>query len=50
MKCWRWPSRSLGAGAIYATHMRTEADEILDAMGEAFGIGRHSESPSSSRI
>jgi N-acyl-D-amino-acid deacylase len=29
------------AGALYVTHMRTEADAVLDAMGEAFGIGRH---------
>jgi N-acyl-D-amino-acid deacylase len=28
------------AGAIYATHMRTEADRILDAMREAFEIGQ----------
>lgn len=28
------------AGAIYVTHMRSEADAILDAMGEAFAIGR----------
>jgi len=28
------------AGAIYATHMRTEADGILDAMREAFEVGR----------
>lgn len=28
------------AGAIYATHMRTEADAILEAMSEAFGVGR----------
>ncbi|HEY6491406.1 MAG: D-aminoacylase [Terracidiphilus sp.] len=27
------------AGGLYATHMRTEADAILDAMEEAFGIG-----------
>jgi N-acyl-D-amino-acid deacylase len=33
------------AGAIYATHMRTEADGILDAMGEAFEIGRGSRVP-----
>jgi N-acyl-D-amino-acid deacylase len=30
------------AGAIYATHMRTETDQILDAMREAFEIGRSS--------
>ncbi|MGH9605182.1 MAG: N-acyl-D-amino-acid deacylase family protein [Terracidiphilus sp.] len=28
------------AGAIYATHMRTEADAIQDAMSEAFEVGR----------
>ena len=33
------------AGAIYATHMRTEADGILDAMREAFEIGRGSRVP-----
>ena len=33
------------AGAIYATHMRTEADGILDAMQEAFEVGRLSEVP-----
>ena len=32
-------------GAVYATHMRTEADAILDAMDEAFRIGRSSDSP-----
>ena len=32
-------------GAVYATHMRTEADAILDAMAEAFRIGRSSDSP-----
>ena len=33
------------AGAVYATHMRTEADQILDAMREAFGIGQGSQVP-----
>lgn len=28
------------AGAVYTTHMRTEGDAILDAMNEAFEIGR----------
>ncbi|MDE3148774.1 MAG: D-aminoacylase [Acidobacteriota bacterium] len=28
------------AGAVYATHMRTEGKQILDAMREAFHIGR----------
>jgi N-acyl-D-amino-acid deacylase len=35
----------IGANAVYATHMRTETDSILDAMEEAFQIGRSSESP-----
>src|SRR5271170_4150086 len=33
------------AGAIYASHMRTEADEILTAMQEAFSTGRNSRVP-----
>jgi N-acyl-D-amino-acid deacylase len=33
------------AGAIYASHMRTEADEILSAMQEAFSTGRNSGVP-----
>lgn len=33
------------AGAVYATHMRTEADAILDAMSEAFEIGRSARVP-----
>ena len=33
------------AGAVYVTHMRTEADGILDAMSEAFSIGRSSKVP-----
>jgi N-acyl-D-aspartate/D-glutamate deacylase len=33
------------AGAIYASHMRTEADEILSAMQEAFSTGRKSRVP-----
>jgi N-acyl-D-amino-acid deacylase len=32
-------------GAVYTTHMRTEADAILDAMNEAFDIGRRAHSP-----
>jgi N-acyl-D-amino-acid deacylase len=28
------------AGALYTTHMRTETEKILDAMNEAFEIGR----------
>ena len=34
-----------GAGAVYTTHMRTEADAILDAMQESFTIGRGAMSP-----
>jgi N-acyl-D-aspartate/D-glutamate deacylase len=33
------------AGAVYATHMRTESDAILDAMNEAFVIGRSARVP-----
>jgi N-acyl-D-aspartate/D-glutamate deacylase len=33
------------AGAIYASHMRTEAEEILSAMQEAFSTGRNSRVP-----
>jgi N-acyl-D-amino-acid deacylase len=33
------------AGAIYATHMRTEAEQILSAMSEAFAAGRHCNVP-----
>jgi N-acyl-D-aspartate/D-glutamate deacylase len=33
------------AGAVYTTHLRTETDNILDAMNEAFQIGRTSQSP-----
>jgi N-acyl-D-amino-acid deacylase len=33
------------AGAIYTTHMRTETEGILDAMDEAFRIGRQSRVP-----
>jgi N-acyl-D-amino-acid deacylase len=33
------------AGAVYVTHMRTEGDAILDAMREAFTIGRQSRVP-----
>jgi N-acyl-D-aspartate/D-glutamate deacylase len=33
------------AGAVYTTHMRTEADGILDAMREAFEVGRLSHVP-----
>jgi N-acyl-D-aspartate/D-glutamate deacylase len=33
------------AGALYATHMRTEADQILAAMQEAFDTGRNAQVP-----
>jgi len=33
------------AGAVYVTHMRTEGDGILDAMREAFTIGRRARVP-----
>ncbi|HEX4285300.1 MAG TPA: D-aminoacylase [Terracidiphilus sp.] len=33
------------AGALYTTHMRTETDEILDAMRESFTVGRQSRVP-----
>jgi N-acyl-D-amino-acid deacylase len=33
------------AGAVYTTHMRTEGDAILDAMNEAFQIGRMARVP-----
>ncbi|AOK30586.1 MULTISPECIES: N-acyl-D-amino-acid deacylase family protein [Burkholderia] len=33
------------AGAVYTTHMRTEFDAILDAMDEAYRIGRHARVP-----
>lgn len=33
------------AGGIYATHLRSEFAEILDAMDEAFRIGRHARVP-----
>jgi N-acyl-D-amino-acid deacylase len=35
----------IGSNAVYATHMRTESDAILDAMDEAFRIGRYAHSP-----
>jgi N-acyl-D-amino-acid deacylase len=38
-------SALIGAHAVYATHMRTETDAILDAMDEAFRIGNSCESP-----
>lgn len=33
------------AGAVYTTHLRTETDKILDAMSEAFEIGRTNRAP-----
>jgi N-acyl-D-amino-acid deacylase len=33
------------AGAVYTTHMRTESEKILDALQEAFAIGRESRVP-----
>lgn len=33
------------AGGIYATHMRTETETILDSMSEAFSIGRSNQVP-----
>jgi len=33
------------AGAIYVTHLRSETGKVLDAMNEAFKIGRHAEAP-----
>ncbi len=33
------------AGAVYTTHMRTEGEAIIDAMHEAFSIGRSSGVP-----
>ena len=39
------PMLSSARNAVYVTHMRTETDAILDAMDEAFRIGRSSESP-----
>jgi N-acyl-D-amino-acid deacylase len=33
------------AGAVYTTHMRTETEKILDAMDEAFEIGRMNRVP-----
>jgi len=33
------------AGAVYTTHMRTEFDAILEAMNEAYHIGKHARVP-----
>jgi len=35
----------IGQNAVYTTHMRSETDAILDAMDEAFRIGRYAQSP-----
>jgi len=35
----------LRADGIYATHLRTEGDRVLDAMNEAFQIGKHTKVP-----
>lgn len=32
-------------GGVYTTHLRTEFDGIIDALDEAFDIGRHAQSP-----
>ncbi len=32
-------------GAVYTTHLRSEFEPVLEAMDEAFSIGRHSQSP-----
>ncbi|RBH38607.1 D-aminoacylase, partial [Pseudomonas sp. MWU13-2860] len=32
-------------GAVYTTHLRSEFEPVLEAMEEAFSIGRHSRSP-----
>ncbi|MFP3345311.1 D-aminoacylase, partial [Halomonas sp. SIMBA_159] len=32
-------------GGIYTTHMRTEFEQILDAMDEAFRTGQHAKVP-----
>ena len=35
----------IGANGVYTTHLRSETDAILDAMDEAFRIGRYAQSP-----
>lgn len=32
-------------GAVYTTHLRSEFEPVLEAMDEAFDIGRHAQSP-----
>lgn len=34
-----------GAGAIYTTHMRDEADHVLDSLDETFAVGRDASVP-----
>jgi N-acyl-D-amino-acid deacylase len=34
-----------GSGALYATHLRDEADQVMEAMDEAFRIGRELDVP-----
>jgi N-acyl-D-amino-acid deacylase len=34
-----------GQNALYATHLRSEREGVLDAMSEAFQIGRHARAP-----
>ena len=39
-------AEELGAcGAVYTTHLRSEFEPVLEAMDEAFQIGRHARSP-----
>ena len=45
MKSWRWQRSLRPPARVYATHMRTESEAILDAMDEAFDIGRAGEVP-----
>ncbi|MDB6141579.1 MAG: dan [Pseudomonas sp.] len=33
------------SGALYTTHLRSEFEPVLDAMDEAFRIGRHAQAP-----
>ncbi len=33
------------SGAVYTTHLRSEFEPVLEAMGEAFLIGRHARAP-----
>jgi N-acyl-D-amino-acid deacylase len=38
-------STAAGAGGVYATHMRSEGDDIVPALDEAFRIGREAKIP-----